>query len=106
MSHTPYTCFTYDVSAREVYVEQIHSMTLTVSERKARLGRGATAKIARQFKRTHGHVWQVLDGTRYDGVVVRAAARRAKMPAEELFPEYAEQLNAEKQTASQVLTPD
>lgn len=80
-------------------------MTLTVSERKARLGRGAAAKIARQTRRTHGHVWQVLDGTRYDAVVVRVAAKRAKMPAEELFPEYAEQIIAERQTASQVLTP-
>lgn len=82
-------------------------MTITVSERKAILGRGAAAKIHRQFKRTHGHVWQVLDGTRYDGVVVRAAARRAKMPAEQLFPEYADRIraDAEKQTANRVLTP-
>jgi len=80
-------------------------MTLTVPERKARLGRGACAKLARQTRRTHGHTWQVLDGTRYDAVVVRAAAKRAKMPAEELFPEYADQINADAKTASQVLTP-
>lgn len=82
-------------------------MTVTASERKAILGRGAAAKIARQFRRTHGHVWQVFDGTRYDRVVVQAAARRAKMPAEELFPEYGEQIraDAEKQTASLAPTP-
>lgn len=84
-------------------------MTLTDSEPKARrkkaLGKHATAKIARQTRRTHGHTWQVLDGTRWDAVVVRAAAKRAKMPAEELFPEYADQIKAEKEAASRVLTP-
>lgn len=81
------------------------AMTLTVSERKARLGYGTAAKIARQTRRTHGHVWQVLDGTRYDAVVVRVAARRAKMEPEVLFPEYAEEIRAEKEAASQAPTP-
>lgn len=82
-------------------------MTLTVSERKARLGRGTTAKLARQFRRTHGHVWQVLDGTRYDRVIVFAAARRAKMQPEALFPEYADHIAADRgrQTASSAPTP-
>jgi hypothetical protein len=84
------------------------AMTLTVSERKARLGYGAAAKIARQTRRTHGHVWQVLDGTRYDAVVVRVAARRVGMPPEELFPEYADQIIADREAeaASQAPTPD
>jgi hypothetical protein len=81
-------------------------MTVTVSERKARLGHGATAKITRQARRAHGHTWQVLFAGRRDPVVERAAARyvsrKEKRPVtvEELFPEY-----YENQTASSAPTP-
>lgn len=83
-------------------------MTLTVSERKARLGHGAATEIAAHVKGrkgkplTRGHVSQVLSGLRPDRKVERAAARRLGMKIEDAFPEY----YAGKQTASQAPTPD
>lgn len=83
-------------------------MILTKSERKERLGYGAATEIAKKLKNKDGkplsvgHVAQVLNGQRHDRDVEVAAARRLRMKVEEAFPEY----YAEKQTASQVLTPD
>ena len=61
------------------------------------------AKIARQTKRTNGHVQEVIAGRRRDPVVERNAARRLELPVEEAFPEY---YSAEKEAASQAPTPD
>lgn len=83
-------------------------LTLTVSERKSRLGRGATTRIARKTKRTIGHTSQVLRGVRRDPVVEAEAAARVSrlekrdVTVAELFPDY----YAEKETASQAPTPD
>lgn len=76
-------------------------MTLTVSERKARLGR-VGSKIARQTRRTAGHVAEVLNGRRRDPVVENNAARRLGIPVEQVFPEY----YPEKETATQAATPE
>lgn len=73
-------------------------MTLTVSERKARLGR-VGARIARQTKRTTGHVAEVVSGRRRDPVVEKNVARRLRMPVEQVFPEY-----YEKQTVTEAPT--
>lgn len=59
------------------------------------------AKIARQTKRTNGHVQEVIGGRRRDPVVERNAARRLAMPVEEVFPEYF----SEKEAVSQAPTP-
>lgn len=61
-------------------------MALTADERKNKLGRGKAAKIARQLKRTEGHVSQVINGLRRDPVVEEMVARRIGLPVEEVFP--------------------
>lgn len=63
-------------------------MTLSVHERKERLGHGGLSKIARRTKRTLGHVSQVVSGTRRDPRVERAVARAIGMPLEEVWPEF------------------
>lgn len=66
-------------------------MALTKDERKARLGRGKAAGIARQLKRSEGHVSQVINGLRRDPVVEEMVARRIGLPVEEVFPPSAVQ---------------
>ena len=61
-------------------------MSLTASERKQRLGRGRAAGIARQLKRSEGHVSQVINGLRRDPVVEAVVAKRIGLPVEEVFP--------------------
>lgn len=61
-------------------------MPLTASERKQRLGRGKAAGIARQLKRSEGHVSQVINGLRRDPVVEAVVAKRIGLPADEVFP--------------------
>lgn len=61
-------------------------MPLTASERKQRLGRGKAAGIARQLKRTEGHVSQVINGLRRDPVVEAVVAKRIGLPVNEVFP--------------------
>jgi hypothetical protein len=60
-------------------------MPLSKYERKEKLGYGAAKKIARQLKRSEGHVSQVISGTRRDAKVEEAVARRIGLPVEEVF---------------------
>lgn len=60
-------------------------MAMTAAERKAALKHGDGAKVARQTRRTHGHVSQVIAGDRRDAVVERAIARRIGRPVDDVF---------------------
>ena len=69
-------------------------MALTPAERKAALGHGGMAKLARRTRRTLGHVSQVIHGKRRDAKVERVAAAMLSRPIEEVFAPELEKAGA------------